>query len=300
MSKVVTISILTATYNRERTLLRLYDSLANQTYKDFEWIVVDDGSTDKTAELIERLKKYSKFPIIYSYQENKGKHIAINKALELCKGEYCTSIDFDDEIKSNSLEILMKEWEGIQKSERKKYKAVIARCYNPENGKLIGKPMKKYKMDCSSLDARYKYKMNYEKWGLSRTEIEKEFCSPQTKGSFYPETIVNDEAARKYIQRYIDIPLRGYYQDTSNATTKKRIKKENIFLWGHIINHNMDYFIYDIPGFIKAFVGISMCGFANSMTIRDIIKQGKGILRKIGIILFIPIGLIVYIKNKDR
>lgn len=62
----------------------------------------------------------------------------------------------------------------------------------------------------------------------------------------------------------------------------------------------MDYFIYDIPGFIKAFVGISMCGFANSMTIRDIIKQGKGILRKIGIILFIPIGLIVYIKNKDR
>lgn len=300
MSKGVTISILTATYNRAKTLKRVFNSLLNQTYKNFEWIIVDDGSTDKTSDVVEEFKKEAKFPIIYIYQENKGKHIAINKALELCSGEYCTSIDSDDEIKSNSLEILLKEWESIPKTERKKYKTITARCYNPEDNKLIGKPMKKYRIDCSSLDARYKYKMNYEKWGLSRTEVEKEFSSPETKGNFYPETIVQDEAARKYIERYIDIPLRGYYHDTSNSITKRKIKKENIFLWSHNINNNMDYFIYDIPGFIKSFVGISMCGFANNMNIKDIVKQANGILRKIGIIIFIPLGFIVYLKNKDR
>ncbi len=299
MSNGVTISVLTATYNREKTLNRVFNSLMNQTYKNFEWIIIDDGSKDNTFKLVEKFKDKANFPIKYYYQENQGKHIAMNKALEICSGEFCTSIDSDDEIKSNSLEILIKEWKKIPKEKQQLYKGIIARCYNPVTKQIIGKRMKKNIMDCSSLDAKYKYKMNYEKWGLTRVEVEKEFLSPGTRGHFYPEAIIQDLQARKYIIRYIDVPLRGYYKDTSNALTKNKINKENIYLWQHNINNNMDYFFYDIPKFIKSFVGISMCGFALNMNIKQILNKIKGIFRKFITLIFMPIGYICY-KIKDE
>lgn len=139
--------------------------------------------------------------------------------------------------------------------------------------------------------------MNYEKWGLAKTEIVKEVRMPETNGHFFPETVIQDNSAKKYLERYINIPLRGYYRDTDNAITKKKLKKENIFLWEHNINDNLKYFFYDIPGFIKSFIGLSMCGFANNMTVKQIVSRGNGILRKIYIIIFIPIGYILYKKR---
>ena len=291
------ITVVTATYNRENTLERVYNSLKAQTYKNFEWIIIDDGSEDNTKQLVEYWKENSEFPIQYYYQSNQGKHIAINKGIELADGEYYTVIDSDDEIKKDSFEILINEWNKIPENERKKYKSVTARSYDPETGKMIGDLLKKDVIDCSSLDARYKYKMKYERWGISRTEVIKEYRSLPIDGHFYPETIMQDKCARKYIERYIDIPLSGYYKDTNNAITKQKIKKENIYLWAHNINDNMDYFFYDIPNFIKSFIGISMCGFANKMKIKEIIKQGKGIYRKIGITIFIPVGYFLYKKR---
>ena len=296
------ITVATSTYNRRNTLSRVYNSLKNQTYKNFEWIIIDDGSTDKTNELVSEWTKENIIQIQYHYQENQGKHVALNKAIDMADGEYFTSIDSDDEIKSNSFEILINKWNEIKPEERKKYKAVIGRCYDPQTGRKMGENLKKEVgkeyLDCSSLDARYKYKMTYERWGLSRTEVIKRFRSPETKGHFYPETIMHDKCAREYIERYIDIPLRGYYKDTNNAITKKKLKKENIYLWEHNINDNIDYFFYDIHGFIKSFIGVSMCGFANNMKIYEIIGRGKGFLRKVGITIFIPVGYILYRKYR--
>ena len=296
----IDISVITATYNRANTINRVFESLKKQTFKNFEWIIIDDGSNDGTKEVIEEFKKNADFPIIYKWQKNQGKHIAINEGLKYCKGEYCTKIDSDDEIKSNSFEILISEWNKIPINERKKYKSVTARCYDPITGKKIGKKMSRNRIDCSSLDARYKYKMKYERWGLSRTKIEKEYFSPEINGHFYPEAIIQDLQAKKYIERYIDIPLRGYYKDTSNAITKNNVNKENIYLWCHNINDNLNYFFFDIPDFIKSFIGISMCGFALQMNVKKILNSVKGGLRKVGVLFFLPIGFCVYIKKEKQ
>ena len=74
------ITILTPTYNRASLLPRLFDSLLRQTNKDFEWIVVDDGSTDDTREVVANLKEKcgGAFPMGYVYKANGGKHMAIN------------------------------------------------------------------------------------------------------------------------------------------------------------------------------------------------------------------------------
>lgn len=72
------ISIFTPTYNRAYILEKLYKSLCNQSCKNFEWIVVDDGSVDNTEELIQNFIQENKFHIVYYKQKNQGKHIAIN------------------------------------------------------------------------------------------------------------------------------------------------------------------------------------------------------------------------------
>ena len=80
------ITIFTPTYNRGYTLERLYESLCRQTRKDFEWVVVDDGSTDNTKQMVDRWRRTNRFPIRYIYQENRGKPSAHNLGAENAQG----------------------------------------------------------------------------------------------------------------------------------------------------------------------------------------------------------------------
>ena len=102
------ISIFTATFNRAYLLPRLYESICAQTDQDFEWIVVDDGSTDETEQLIEFFIREKKVEVHYFYQKNSGKHIAINEGLKLAKGDYFLSIDSDDFLAKDCIEICRK------------------------------------------------------------------------------------------------------------------------------------------------------------------------------------------------
>lgn len=91
------ISIITPTYNRAHTLPSLYKSLCCQIDRDFEWVVVDDGSTDDTEIVVKKWEEDNNlFPIHYVKQENGGKHRALNKGISLSKGEYIFIVDSDD------------------------------------------------------------------------------------------------------------------------------------------------------------------------------------------------------------
>lgn len=99
------ITVFTATFNRSDTLERLYNSLQTQTFKDFEWLVVDDGSTDGTKNFIEKcILEKNPFPIHYYYKENGGKHTAINIGLDKAKGELFFSVDSDDYLTTDALQ----------------------------------------------------------------------------------------------------------------------------------------------------------------------------------------------------
>ena len=81
-----TITIFTPTYNRAHTLVRTYNSLCQQTCKDFEWLIIDDGSTDNTYEIVQEWIEESDFKIRYIYKENGGKHTALNVAFKNSHG----------------------------------------------------------------------------------------------------------------------------------------------------------------------------------------------------------------------
>lgn len=102
------ITVFTSTYNRAYLLPRLYESLKKQTFKDFEWLIVDDGSIDGTRDLVDGWVTEGHLDIRYYYQENGGKHRAINKGAQLAKGEWFFIVDSDDYLPDNSLEIASK------------------------------------------------------------------------------------------------------------------------------------------------------------------------------------------------
>lgn len=98
-------SVLTPTYNRGYIIEQLYDSLCRQTFRDFEWVVVDDGSTDNTEEVMQRLMARDRFfPIVYHKQPNGGKHRAWNRGVELASGEMIFGCDSDDYLTDDALE----------------------------------------------------------------------------------------------------------------------------------------------------------------------------------------------------
>ena len=77
------ITVFTPTYNRVHTIVRTFESLQAQTDKDFEWVVVDDGSSDNTLDVLTQLKEKAEFPVIFQYQKNAGKHVAINLGVQM-------------------------------------------------------------------------------------------------------------------------------------------------------------------------------------------------------------------------
>ena len=106
------LTIFTPTYNRAYCLNQLYNSLVNQDNNSFLWLVVDDGSTDNTEELINSYCQESKINIQFVKQKNQGKHVATNTALDYCETELITCVDSDDYLRSDAVSIILKDYES--------------------------------------------------------------------------------------------------------------------------------------------------------------------------------------------
>ena len=103
------LTILTPTYNRNLLLQQLYDSLCRQTDFNFQWLVIDDGSTDGTDKFFKNIQTNS-FPIEYHWKENGGKHTALNYAHSYIKGKLVMIVDSDDYLSPDAVEVINRDW----------------------------------------------------------------------------------------------------------------------------------------------------------------------------------------------
>ncbi|MBQ4056093.1 MAG: glycosyltransferase [Bacteroidaceae bacterium] len=133
-----TLTIFTPAYNRAYTLHLGYEALLRQTSKDFEWLIIDDGSSDNTRELVESWIAENKIPIRYHYQENQGMHGAHNTAYRLINTELNTCIDSDDYMPDDAVEKIIAFWRKYGS----KQVAGIVGLDADFDGKLIGTPFK--------------------------------------------------------------------------------------------------------------------------------------------------------------
>ncbi|WP_298304467.1 glycosyltransferase family 2 protein [Flavobacterium sp.] len=159
-----TLTIFTPAFNRAHLLPRLYESLCNQTCQDFDWLVVDDGSSDNTKALVAGWIAENKIPITYIYQENQGMHGAHNTAYRNIKATLNTCIDSDDYMPLNGVALILSKWETI---DQKKYAGIIG-LDALESGAILGS---KFTTDYTTLEDFYLSGGTGDKKLVYRTDV---------------------------------------------------------------------------------------------------------------------------------
>lgn len=216
------ITVLTPTFNRGGRLQSLWDSLQKQTVKDFEWLVVDDGSTDGTKDLITQLQEKSDFPIRYIYKSNGGKHTALNVGIQTICSELIFIVDSDDCVTDDAVESILKI--------HKKYRSQNNICGYAflrafPDGKVNGKKFNVDEKIGSYIDVR----VNGDDTGADKAEVFKTHCLKEFPFPEYPnekflgEDLVWVRMARKYEMVHINkaIYVGNYLEDGLTNNRRK-------------------------------------------------------------------------------
>ncbi len=179
MKKMLT--VFTPAYNRAYTLHRCYESLLRQTSKEFVWVVIDDGSTDNTRELVKSWIDENKVEIRYYYQENLGMHGAHNKAYEVIDTELNVCIDSDDYMTDDAVEIINKYWRENRSEELAGFGALNLF----ENREVIGTKFPETLKSSKYFDIYKLHKVKGDKKFIYRTELIKQNPYPIFEGEKY-------------------------------------------------------------------------------------------------------------------
>lgn len=153
MNTTKTLTVFTPSYNRAHTLPRTYESLLRQTCKDFCWLVIDDGSTDTTKELVAGWISDERIPIEYIHKQNGGLYTGYNVAYEHITTELCVCIDSDDFMPDDAVEKILRIW--LSRSQSKDYCGIVGLDYNVVDKKPIGGGFPAGVSEDSFLDIHY-------------------------------------------------------------------------------------------------------------------------------------------------
>lgn len=227
------ITVFTPTYNRGYIIENLYKSLQRQSFNDFEWLVVDDGSSDNTEELFEIWsKENNNFQIRYYKKENGGKHRAINYALDRARGELFFTVDSDDYLTDDALYKVDKWEKSLDRS--KKFAGIVANIGNDKD-KTINNFFKEEYLDLDLLQ-RYDYTedgkkvLDGERAYIFYTDIHRKYKYPEFEGEkFMTEAVVwNRMAHDGYLVRYYnDIIWIFEYLDDGLTKSGNRLFLDN-------------------------------------------------------------------------
>ena len=211
------LTIFTPTYNRAYILPKLYESLREQSCHDLEWIIVDDGSTDDTMSLVEGWTRAANpFPIRYHRQPNGGKHRAINRGVELARGDFFFIVDSDDRLPSDAVETVVRETERI--SDDPTFAGLVGL-----RGALDGTPsgdLGEDTLDDHLRTIRHRRGMMQDMAEVFRTDYLRRYPFPEAEGErFCTEALVWNRLDRQYRFRFLNrvIYLCEYRDDGLSA-----------------------------------------------------------------------------------
>ena len=286
-------TIFTPTYNRAGLLKKLYESLKNQSFKNFEWLIVDDGSTDNTYESIQGFQKENIIDIRYIKKENGGKQRAYNVGVENAKGELFICLDSDDTYVENGLEIILKYWEKY--SNDKKIAGMVYLSVYP-NGEIIGVKFPKDEMISNQFEIYYDFKVSGDKGLMFRTEILKNYKFPEINGEkFVTEAVVYNRISQTYKILYINekIEIKEYHED---GLTSKYAKLLINNPRGNSIYHNeRNFFKMSFKDKILNNAVYYKFSKISGLKLREIFRNSNS---KFYLFLALPVGVYMYGKVK--
>ena len=278
------VSIIVPVYNVEKYLRKCLDSLINQTLKDIEIICINDGSTDKSLEILEEYKNRDS-RIILLNQENSGQSVARNRGIEIAKGEYIGFVDPDDWIdldyyeklynaaSTNNTDIAVGGIIRVTGIKKKKF-------LNFEKETITDNTNLKFEL-CDVPEKSYVWNKIY------KTEKLKEIGLEFEKGIFYEDCIFTPQALF-YLEKIVTVPnIYYYYLRRGNSTVKQRSEKANADnVYAHkkandfIKEHNIDISSHEPKTYRFKIFGVTIfkirqIGKRKQYALFNIIKIGK-------------------------
>lgn len=250
--KIPLVTITTSNYNRREVLLRCMRSVEAQTFRDIEYIVVDNGSTVSFDDIMEQFMEEATIPMMFIKRScGTGRHTGRNSATEQARGKYISMIDSDDEYLPHAIETLVKAWKSIPADKHDEYREVVGLSQD-EHGKQVGAKFP-YGINDVSIKEAFKIvqrpELRFEHANMSRTILLKEnpFINPEGVTDS-PESVIWWRLAKRYRTYFINDILKTYYveSDDSISTANRRGITKNACisaLWRdqYYLNHWDDY-----------------------------------------------------------
>lgn len=223
------ITVLTPTYNREKHLQKLYESLCNQDCKEFAWIIIDDGSIDDTCTRVEQMKKTADFPILYYKKENGGKHTALNYAYQFIETPLTFIVDSDDSLTEDAISYVNTVYKSYQdENDLCGFSFLRGK---PDGGYLSTSGVPQSGMKESFVECRINRSIDGDMAEVWYTHCLKEYPFPEFKGEkFLGEDLVWVKMSEKYKMRFFNriIYISDYLEDgLTNNRRKHNIKSPN-------------------------------------------------------------------------
>lgn len=291
------ISVLTPTRDRAGWLPGLCESLSRQGVP-LEWIVVDDGSSDHTRDLVAGLN--APFPVTYVRQDAQGKHVAVNKAVELARGEFAAIVDSDDRLLDNALAELLAAWDRIPAQARSGYVGVTARSVTDAG--LTGSPIPGGVLDASWQDAQYRHKIKGDLGGIQRLDVLRRHPFPPSSG-FVVESQIWRAIGRTHRTRYIDFPF--VWKDTSGADRLTRRPFHSIapgLLDEHrtILNEDLLWCRHAPLTFVRSAVHYARAGLHSRTSPRDLAGALRHAPAKVLYAVALPVAVVLFARDRFR
>ncbi len=286
-----TVTVLTPTYNRVNYLDKVYKSLCAQTNKEFEWIIIDDGSDDCTEELVLSWIEESDFTIVYKKKKNGGKHTALNMGFDIANSKYLIILDSDDTLTEDAVETIIKTWK-IHENYHKIGCVVFLKLFSDRS--VVGE---KFLID-GEITTLFKQRMIGDKAETFRTSILKKYKFPVIPGEkFIGESVVWCNIAKKYKYAFYNkgIYVCEYLEDGLTKSGRAlRIKNPK---GGMLVNNMKMSCPISKKNKIKSVIlyGTYAC-FSDESTVKCLINSNKSFFS----FLLFPISYMIYIKWRKQ
>lgn len=298
--KSFTFTIFTPCYNSEQFIHRVFESLNRQTFRDFEWIVVNDASSDNTSNLIKDFIKTADFEIqFFDLDKNQMLTKNFNLAIKNARGRFFIPAGHDDEFISNTLETFLTYWDqnGSEKSS-----GISCLCQD-QNGHVVGDQFPESPFISDYFDVVYNKKIKGEKWGFTRTDVMREFMLPEDIDVYISEGLIWAGIGSKYNTIYINEILRTYYIDKNQQSLSFLNKKKFHYIEGqqYLYKEMINKYLRCIKGNTKVktfyFINYIRMSIHLQIDVFQIIKDVTCIQHKIALICLIPAGYAISLRD---
>lgn len=284
------ITVFTPTYNRAKLLPRLYESLKTQTNKNFEWLIVDDGSIDGTENLISNYINENAISIRYYKQENSGKHIAINKGLDKANGKYFFIVDSDDYLTNDSIQ---KIFEWFEKVDDKIAGVVGRKCYS--NLDKIGSHFPKFTFISNHIKKIYVEHIKGDLGEVYKTDIMRQYKFPFFQNQKYcAEGLMWNRIAKEHDSFFFDecIYIAEYQVDglSSNSARLRHASPTYAHLY---YSELLEYNTLSLKIKLRTYINLWRFSFNKLSLVKKNFKKFTLLS-----LIALPIGLLIFLKEK--